>query len=137
MKCCPKLIHPLSVARMGATTQPLYYVSAVLSSFPVPVFLPAPYFPYLTNSFRIMLYRSAILFCGIIIPVMDSASVELTLWTIWLMLTPILFISSAMKRFVKCFFELLTQNFSARWETGRKRGVKRACGRLEAVFVGR
>ncbi len=24
-----------------------------------------------------------------------------------------------MKRFVKCFFELLTQNFSARRETGR------------------
>ena len=43
----------------------------------------------------------------------------------------------AMKRFVKCFFELLTQNFSARRETGRKRGAKRACERLEAVFVGR
>ena len=42
-----------------------------------------------------------------------------------------------MKRFVKCFFELLTQNFSARRETGRKRGAKRACGRSEAVFVDR
>ena len=45
--------------------------------------------------------------------------------------------TSLMKRFVKCFFELLTQNFSARRETGRKRGAKRACERLEAVFVGR
>ena len=43
----------------------------------------------------------------------------------------------AMKRFVKCFFELLTQNFSARRETGGKRGIKWACGRLEAVFVGK
>ena len=39
-----------------------------------------------------------------------------------------------MKRFVKCFFELLTQNFSARRETGRKRGAKRACGRLQALL---
>jgi hypothetical protein len=31
---------------------------------------------------------------------------------------------SAKKRFVKCFFELLTQNFSARRETGRKNGRK-------------
>lgn len=43
----------------------------------------------------------------------------------------------AMKRFVKCFFELLTENFSAWRETGQKRGAKRACGRLEAVFMGR
>jgi len=39
-----------------------------------------------------------------------------------------------MKHFVKCFFELLTQTFSARREKGRKKGAKRACGRLEAFF---
>jgi hypothetical protein len=26
-----------------------------------------------------------------------------------------------MKRFVKCFFELLTENFSAWWETGAEK----------------
>ncbi len=39
-----------------------------------------------------------------------------------------------MKRFVKCFFELLTQ---ALVSAAGKRGAKRACGRLEAVFAGR
>lgn len=43
-----------------------------------------------------------------------------------------------MKRFVKCFFELLTQILiSAGGERTRKRGVKRACGRLEAAFEGK
>ena len=42
-----------------------------------------------------------------------------------------------MKRFVKCFFELLTQALvSAAGKRDRKRGAKRACGRLEAVFGG-
>jgi hypothetical protein len=39
--------------------------------------------------------------------------------------------------FCQVFFELLIENFSARREMGKKRGAKRACGRLEAVFAGR
>ncbi len=30
------------------------------------------------------------------------------------------------KRFVKCFFELLTENFSAWWETGAEKGAQNA-----------
>ncbi len=36
----------------------------------------------------------------------------------------IYFIPYIMKRFVKCFFELLTENFSAWRETGQKKGRK-------------
>lgn len=42
-----------------------------------------------------------------------------------------------MKRFVKCFFELLTQALvSVAGNGAGKKGAKRACGRLEAVFAG-
>lgn len=42
-----------------------------------------------------------------------------------------------MKRFVKCFFELLTQALiSATGNGAGKGGTKRTCGRLVAVFAG-
>ena len=44
------------------------------------------------------------------------------------------FYSLSLTRLVKCFFELLTQTFYSAAGTGRKRGIKRTCGRLEAVL---
>lgn len=35
-------------------------------------------------------------------------------------------IHQTMKRFVKCFFELLTENFSAWWETGAEKEAQNA-----------
>ena len=42
----------------------------------------------------------------------------------------------SMKRFVKCFFELLTQNFSARRGTGRKNGRKTRLWTVRSPFRG-
>ena len=42
----------------------------------------------------------------------------------------------AMKRFVKCFFELLTENFSAWRETGQKKGRKTRLWTFRSRFRG-
>ena len=41
-----------------------------------------------------------------------------------------------MKRFVKCFFELLTENFSAWRETGHKKGHKTRLWTVRSRFRG-
>ena len=49
------------------------------------------------------------------------------------------FMSSAVphvKRFVKCFFELVTENFSARRETGQEKGRKTRLWTFRSCFRG-
>ncbi len=42
----------------------------------------------------------------------------------------------SMKRFDKCFFGLLTQNFSAQRETGRKKGLETRLWTVRSPFRG-